>query len=302
MVDIVKKEITWVNLSQPKEGELKWLKEKYRIHPVILDELRGPSARSHVEAYKNYLYLVYQFPIYDASEKVSRRNEIDFVVTKKEVITVQYEHLEFLDGHKESLRGVKMKDETFQNTLRFVYAFILSIIHFEQRQLRHIGEKIEDIGSHLFKNKEKEVLQKISYLKRDLSEYRIIVRPQAHILQSLLDNAKNFWGDESQVFLNDLIGEHLKLLNAVEDYRLALEDYEATNVQMMSVKTGETMKLFTIMAFSTFPVMVLIALLSMGANATPIVNEAGGFWIIFGVVVTALICMYALFKRKGWLE
>ena len=44
---------------------LTWLAKEYSLHPIIVDELRGPSARGRVEAYKNYLYFIYYFPVYD---------------------------------------------------------------------------------------------------------------------------------------------------------------------------------------------------------------------------------------------
>ena len=51
------------------------------------------------------------------------------------------------------------------------------------------------------------------YLKRDISEYRIIVKLQAPILLSLSTVGKQFWGDEADIYMNDLIGDHLKIVN-----------------------------------------------------------------------------------------
>ena len=52
--------------------------------PIIVDELRGPSARGRVEAYKDYLYFIYYFPIYDPKDEASTRTEIDFIITKEQ--------------------------------------------------------------------------------------------------------------------------------------------------------------------------------------------------------------------------
>ena len=85
--------IRWINILKPKEKDLKELGRKFKIHPVILDELKEPSARAHVELYQDYVYLVYYFPVFDPIEEISFRTEVDFIITKNTVITVHYEDL-----------------------------------------------------------------------------------------------------------------------------------------------------------------------------------------------------------------
>ena len=74
---------SWIDIENPRPEDLKWLRETYRFHPLIIDELKGPSARARIESHKAYLYFIYYFPVYDQSEKVSRRSEIDFLITKR---------------------------------------------------------------------------------------------------------------------------------------------------------------------------------------------------------------------------
>ena len=301
-MEIIKGKATWIDITKKSQHDIDWIKQKFKIHPVIVDELKGPSARAHVEHYDSYLYLVYQFPIFEEVKKVSRRSEVDFIITKDTVITVHYEELLPLAEFKKDLgRNAELKDRALSNTLLLAYNLLLALISFEERQLRHMREKIEKIGGQLFKNKEKYVLQEISYLKPDLSEYRIIIRPQEHLLKSLLYTGVDFWGKSARVYLNDLIGDHLRLTDQIEDYREALEDFEDTNNQLISIKTIEVTKTFTILAFLTFPMMLFAALFSMNAKDTPLVNLPYSFWIILGIMAVAMSLMFAYFKKKEWL-
>ena len=301
-MEIIKGKATWIDITKKSQHDIDWIKQKFKIHPVIVDELKGPSARAHVEHYDSYLYLVYQFPIFEEVKKVSRRSEVDFIITKDTVITVHYEELLPLAEFKKDLgRNAELKDRALSNTLLLAYNLLLALISFEERQLRHMREKIEKIGGQLFKNKEKYVLQEISYLKPDLSEYRIIIRPQEHLLKSLLYTGVDFWGKSARVYLNDLIGDYLRLTDQIEDYREALEDFEDTNNQLISIKTIEVTKTFTILAFLTFPMMLFAALFSMNAKDTPLVNLPYSFWIILGIMAVAMSLMFAYFKKKEWL-
>jgi len=286
------KGVEWVDVEKPTGKDLAWLGKEYHLHPVIVDELRGPSARGRVEAYKDYLFFIYYFPVYDRNDEASARTEIDFIVTKDSVVTVHY------DGLGGVMDGFDVED--CDSSLAVMYRLIEHLINFQERQLRHIREKVESVGKEIFKDKEKEVLQRITYVKRDVSEYRIVVRLQEPILRSLLVKGKKFWGDSAEIYLSDLMGDQLKVVNQLEDYREAISDFEDTNNQLMNLKINSVMKTFTSLSFLTFPFMLIAALFSMNTRDTPLIGLAYGFWIIIGIMIVGMILLTVYFKRKGW--
>jgi magnesium transporter len=292
-MDIEKnRNIQWIDIQKPKGKDLSWLKEKFKLHPIIVDELRGPSARAHVEQYDDYLYFVYYFPVYDEKDSASVRTEIDFIVTKNAVATIHYEPM---TGVLDDFDVGKL-----DSSLKLVYGLIQHLINFEERQLRHIREKVETVGREIFHDKEREILEKITYLKRDISEYRIVVKLQGTILNSLLTTGKKFWDNDAEVYLNDLVGDHLKVVNQLEDYREAVSDFEDTNNQLMNLKINTVMKTFTSLSFLTFPFMLIAALFSMNTADTPIVNLPGAFWIILSIMLIGMITLGMYFKNKKW--
>lgn len=282
----------WIDVKKPSGKDIAWLKEKFKLHPVIADELRAPSARAHVEQHDDYLYFVYYFPLYDEEDEASVRTEIDFIVTKNAVATIHYEPLtrvleDFDIGKIASSREL-------------VYGLIQHLLNFQERQLRHIREKVELVGREIFHDKERDVLEKITYLKRDISEYRIVVKLQEPILKSLLVKGKAFWGADAEIYLNDLIGDQLKVMNQIEDYRDAVSDFEDTNNQLMNLKINTVMRTFTLLSFLTFPFVLLAALFSMNVPDTPIVGLPHAFWIIVGIMAIGMITLATYFKNKKW--
>ena len=285
--------IKWLDLLRPSEKELQTIGRKFKIHPVTLGELKSPSARAHVEVFKNYIYFIYYFPLYDPVEETSWRTEIDFIVTKNAVITVRYEEFE-------ALRGLKI--QAAHNSIQLAYEIIRALMQFQERQLRHIAEKTEGVGQELFKDREKEVLQRISRLKRDVSEYRMIVKHQGPILHSLLNQGVRFGSEADRPYLNDLVGEHLKLVNQLDDYREAIADFEDTNNQLMNIKTTEVMRTFTTLSFLTFPFMLIAALFGMDAlHGVPFADRPYGFWIVFSGMAAAMVALAVYFRKRGWI-
>lgn len=286
------KHVQWIDIQKPTGKDIAWLKEKFKLHPIILDELKGPSARARVEHYDGYLYFVYYFPLYDSKDSASVRTEIDFIVTKNSVVTVHYEPFTgVLDDFDVG---------SANSSLQLVYGIIQHLLNFQERQLRHVREKVELVGREIFHDKEKEVLEKITYLKRDISEYRIVVRLQEPILKSLLVRGHEFWGNDSEIYLNDLAGDHMKVMNQLEDYRDAVGDFEDTNNQLMNLKINTVMKTFTLLSFLTFPFVLLASLFSMNTSDTPIINLPHAFWIIVGIMAIGMFTLATYFKRKKW--
>lgn len=284
--------VSWIDIQNPTPEDLAAIGSRFNIPDIILKELEAPSVRTRVEAYDDFLFFVYNFPIYKREEQTSRRGEVDFVITKTAVITVHYEHLPSLSD---------LADFEAQNSFELVYNILHSIFNFEERELRHIREKVEYIGNQLFSNREKDILRRISFLKRDISEYRIIVRSGEGILNSLIVHGLTWWGEDVKVYLNDLSGEHFKIVNQIEDYRGAVDDFERTNSQLMYAKTTEVMKTLTSFSFLTFPFMLFATIFSMRLPGMPLQNSPYAFWIVIGVIIVGIISLVIFFRRKGWL-
>ncbi len=285
----------WLDFLNPTDVEIKKLQKDFSLHEVIAEELGGPSARARAEVLGDYIYLVYYFPSYSERNKTSKRNEIDFIITKDTVITVHYEEIEPLKELR--TKGVQDAKQVFGLT----YKIISSLLIFQDRQLSHIREKVEEIGGMLFKNHERKVLEEISHIKRDISEYRVIARHQGHLLNSLAIRTGRFFGEESKVYIDDLIGDHLKIINQIEDYRGAITDFEDTNNQMMNIKINEVMKTFTIMSFLTFPFVLFLTIFDMNLVSNPFHSMPFVFWPIVAIVVVGIITMYRYFKNRKWL-
>ena len=286
------KDVRWINIIRPTEKDVAWVRKEFGINPIIAGEISEPSSRGHVEIFKNHLFFICYFPFYDKGEEASLRVEIDFIITKDAVVTIQYEPLKevFYDFHFG-------EDAT---SLELMHHLMEHIITFEERQLRHVREKVESVGKELFKDKEEGVFKKLTYLKRDVSEYRIIVRLQEPALKSLLSKGAKFWGNNAEMYLNDLLGSHLNVVSQLEDCREAIADFEDTNNQLMGTKVNQTMKTLTALSFLTFPFMFIAAIFGMNTKDTPLVNFPGAFWIIVGAMVAGIIALGLYFKKKDW--
>lgn len=294
--------ISWIDILKPTKADIDFLKKQHSFHPIILDELFHLSARSRVEFYGSYLFLTYHLPVYDKALRTSRRAEIDFLITKNKVITIHYEALEPLDTFMRSINNnPNFKNRVMHDTLHCSYFLIEEIINFSLRQLRHVEDNISAISQEIFKGMETKMLEKISYIKRDILDFSVISAPQEILLSSLVEAGSKFWGEDNKIYLSDLVGDSIKVSQHVESYKAAIEALESTNGQLLSAKANAVMQKFTIMAFLTFPLFLFTSLASIDFINKFITATPFRFWSIFFLVGGVVISLILIFKKKGWL-
>ena len=52
------KNLTWIDLNQPNETDLKFLRESFNLHPLVLNELLPPLDHPKIENFEDYLFIV----------------------------------------------------------------------------------------------------------------------------------------------------------------------------------------------------------------------------------------------------
>lgn len=300
---IIKHKLSWIDILNPTKKDIEFVRKQHKFHPIILDELLHTSARSRVEPYDKYLFLTYHLPIYDKNVKSSRRAEIDFLITKDKVITVHYEDLEPLNNFWRRLNNDKnFKNHALnENTGKILYYIIEEILAFDQRQLHHIEENVSSLTKELFQGKEAQLLKRISYIKRDILDYNIISEPQKIILQSLKEVGSKFWGEEMKIYLSDLGGDHLKIMQILYNFREAINALEETNSQLLNAKTNAVMQRFTVLAFLTFPLVLITSMFNVKAMDNLINSDPLTFFVIFIAATIITIFLLLFFRKKGWL-
>ncbi len=296
----IKDKVTWIDVLKPNDGDIEALRKLRVFHPILLDEITHPSVRGRIEQYSKYMFVAYHIPIYDPQEKTSRRAEIDFLITKNTIVTAHHETLEPIEKlFQELLRSEeKKKDMLGKNSYELMYNLLQEFISFSARQLHHIEERVSFLSNEIFHDRSGDLLRKISYVKRDILDFRLITRPQNILFTALLENGIKFWGEDSRVYLADLIGDNQKLAQTLDNYYEIIESLETTNAQILSAQTNETIKKITAGAFlSSIPLFYIFAVsipyIGDVLLATPLT-----FWCTFLAMIGLVGYLTYRFKKK----
>lgn len=297
--------ILWIDVQNPQKKDIDYLKQNFKFHEFILNELIPPSQRAKVEQYKDYLFIVIHFPVYDDKLKITRLVELDILVTKNVIITVHTKlvmPLKILFDECNLYKDKKIKYMSGNDAGKLLYYIIDSILLSCFSKLENISLLIENIGNEMFKGKEKELIAKILLIKRDILDFRRALKPQKSILESLSKCVPLFFNQEIVPYYQDLIGDYIRIWDLLENLHETIYALGDTNESIFSYKLNERMKFLTIFATLLLPIGLISNIFSMSIRFPTIISDNPNmFFYILIIMILTIIGLVFWFKKSKWI-
>lgn len=299
----INKKITWIDLESPTQDEVRGIMKEFGIHPLVGNELLSPTVRPKVDIYPDYIYLILHFPIIEHRHGEKADQEVDFILGKNFIITTHYETIDPLHEFSKVFEVNSIIDKTNIGAhAGFVFFYILKELY------RALGSELDYINSVLgrveksvFDGHEREMVEVVSHVNRDILNFRQAIRLHGDVLASFENASPKIYGDDFTYYIHAAIGEYQKIASVLEGHRETIAELRKTNDSLLTTKQNETIKTLTIMAFITLPLSLIAAVFGMNVEHTPLIGAPGDFWIIIGLMVVTLIILFVYFKRKNWM-
>lgn len=297
--------LTWIDVESPTTNDVSELIKKHGLHPLVGEELLSPTRKPKVDVYKNYLFLALQIPIRTKvnGSSVVVEKEIDFVIGSNFIITSRNEIIEPLHSFARvfETNSILDKNDMGDHAGLIFYYMMKKIYGHLSHDLENIKDALRTVEKHIFLGHEKEMVESLSELSRELIDFKQTVRLHKGILDSFSTIPEDFFGKNFTYYLEDIHTEYGTIHDIIVSNRELLNDLRDTNDSLLSTKQNEHLKMFSILAFVTFPLNLFLTLFLIPSEHTPIIGNAYDWEIIVGIVIIAGLSMFYFFKRKGWL-
>ncbi|MEK7148595.1 MAG: magnesium transporter CorA family protein [Patescibacteria group bacterium] len=296
------KDLVWVDVQSPTQEEVRSLMEEFAIHPLVADELLGPTLRPKVDLYNDFIYLILHFPTITHKHDGGKDQEIDFVIGKKFIITAHYGLVDQLHEFSKVFEVNSILDKlNIREHAGFILFYILKDLYkMLDTELDHINHDFNEIQSKIFSGKERDMVNSISHINRDLLNFKQILRPHKEVLESFEVAGAKFFGKEFSYYLHTIVGEFYKVSSILDGHRETVLDLRDTNDSLLTTKTNDIMKTLTITAFILLPLTFIGQLFGMSFINTPLENNPSAFFITIiamGVIGTLLFGYFKFFKK-----
>jgi magnesium transporter len=298
------KSLIWLDVESPSQDEVSMLIKKYQLHPLVGEELVSPTRNSKVDVYKDYLFLAIHVPIRlkTNGKYIVVQKEVDIIIGNKFIITSRNEVIEPLHSFAKVFETNSILDKNSIEHAGLIFYYMMKKIYsYMHEDLENIKDSLRYAENKIFLGHEKTMVEMLSELSRELIDFKQTSRLHSDVLESFRDIPKEFFGKDFELLMGNLRGEYESVHALVVNNRDLLNDLRDTNDSLLSTKQNESMKMFSILAFVTFPLTVFLDLFMLPTSHTPIIGSAYDWEIIVAIVIIAAGSMFYFFKRKGWL-
>lgn len=296
------KNITWLDFEDPQKDDITYLQENFNIHPLAIEELVTPTYQPKVVQYDSCLFFSIHIPLFDVVHRTTYPGELDIILTNNHIITSHKQSIHQLTDFFAELEKSAGKRRLYleSSTATLLYHILEILLNSCFPRLDHISQKLDFIEDQVFAGKEKEMVQEISILKRDILNFRRTLKPQRSIIESLIQKEHPFIPDDLKVYFQDLIGTNIRLWNMLESHKETIEALEDTNNSLLSNKLNQTMKVLTIFSAILLPLTAYSNIMSMNARL-PFENNPNNFEIHIIIMVAISVLTVGVFKVRKWL-
>src|SRR3954454_5009218 len=293
--------LRWINIERPRAIDRAWIEEHFDFHPLDYEDMFSRNQRPKVDEYEGYLFIVLQFPRYDARVKRLNAAELDVFVGPDYVITVPNEtidSLEYLFARVE--RDPEAREALFSRGAGYLlYRIVDNAVDASFPMLRKIGNKLEDLEEDIFEGRSQEIVRDLSNAKQEIINFRKIVRPMRAALRDL-DRTRRYVSEELEVYFDDIVDASERIWDMLENDKEVVEALEPTNESVLSHRLNDVLRFLTAFSVLFLPLTLIASIWGMNVHV-PGEHGVEAFWIVIGVMVAILIAAVALFKRRGWL-
>lgn len=296
-------EITWVDAESPTKEEVVSLAKEFNLHSLVASELTAPTMRPKMNTYGDSLYLILHFPALRHTHCKESRQEIDFIIGKKYLLTVHYDTIDTLHKFAKEFEVNTLLDkhEIGNHAGYLFFSLVKKLYRSLEYELDSIEARLKTAEAKIFKGEEDKMVEELSYINRDLLDFKQAIRPHTEVLKTFETISIKFFGDEFTFYVRSIFGEYYKVSNMLESHKEMLKDLRDTNDSLLATKTGLIMKRLTFVSFSTFPPMLIASIFGMNATHTPLMGKLYDFWWIIGIMTAVTSTIIVFFFYKKWL-
>ena len=296
-------DLTWVNIERPTERETEYLAQNYPFHPLDLDDCLSRIQRPKIDEYKDYLFLVFHFPVFSKETRVTTTSQVSVFIGAKYLITLHKGELKpLVKLFRECQIDEESQQEYFsQGSGYLLYRIIDRLVDYCLPILSKIGDNIESTEDNIFSSRGMpKAIEDISILRRDVISFRRTIWPMRAVIGSLEPKIRRFTKMDMAVYFGDMVDHVDKIWDALDEYKEIIEGLNDAHDSLATNRTNEVMRMLTIIATILLPLTVVASVYGMNV---PLPFQNSSYSLIFVFFIWAVIVsgMLYFFRRHRWI-
>jgi len=291
----------WIDVVDPEEEELIWIKEAFGVLLPELDDLGDLEASArYFEADDGHLHIRTDFLLDE--EETSRNVRVAFVMTKQVLFSI---HDEDLPVFRLVRLRARLRPGSVSNAKDVLLDLYSTDAEYSADALEEVYENLEQAGKRVLQdditdNDAEEVLETIAKEEDTNGRIRRNVMDTRRALSFLMRS--KLLSDEQQEEARQILRD----IDSLENHTAFLFDkinflMDAT-VGFINLNQSKIIKIFSVVSVALMPPTLLASVWGMNFRYMPELEQTWGYPVaILSMVISAMIPLW-YFRHKGWLS
>lgn len=328
--------ISFINLNKPSEEQIGFLNKNFGFSMLNLEDYLYKTQIPKIETYKDYSLLVMDIPYIQQTSKsrkersttkpffipnaVSSRialpifpkaarkkrisvGEVDFFIGKDYVVVLHddstpqidelFEMCKITSKHREELMG--------KGSVYLLYRIIDILVDGAFSYIEDITTTIDAIDRQIEDSKSASVIEDISMTRRNIVVFETMIKPALPIFADLERGKYKELNGEMMPYWSNILDHLQKIWERLEDNKELIQGISSSHESILSNRSNELVKFFTVLTAMSFPFVIVNNLYSMNVKGLPYANSPWIVYVLFLLILAGALMVVSYFKYRDWL-
>ncbi|MBM4387929.1 MAG: magnesium/cobalt transporter CorA, partial [Deltaproteobacteria bacterium] len=292
---------TWINVDGIHQVEIiETIGKFFGVHSLILEDILNTNQRPKIEDHGEYVYIVWKILSYnDATEKIDSE-QISIILGSNFIISFLERECAIFDPLKDRLRT--NKGHIRKNGVDYLtYSLLDAVVDYYFAILEKLGDRLALLEEELVRAPDKQTLQKILSMKREVLFLRKSIWPLREVINSMEKGGSAIFRKETLIYLRDVYDHTVQIMDTVETFRDVISGMLDIYLSSVSNKLNQIMKILTIITTIFIPLSFIAGIYGMNFRNMPELEwEWGYFSVLIFMGIISLVMIY-YFRKKRWI-
>jgi magnesium transporter len=288
--------IAWRRVRTTSSPEFEELVKIEGYHALDIEDCRHKRQLAKIIERPEYLFIIAKVAHYDPKNAGVSFSDLDIFLKSGSVVTVE----EMPSAAMERL-CLQLQDQTgaFVDPGYLVYRIVDEIVDDYLLALDSIGETVNNLETHVWKNPTANSLHKLFHAKRALIEFRRNAAAMREVVSFILHTPQIMAKGDLTSYWRDVYEHVVRVIEFIETYRDLLSGALDIYLTAMANRTNEVVKVLTIYGTITLPLIMITGMYGMNVGL-PFQTSPHAFSVILTVSLAFTAVMLGWFKIKKW--
>ena len=297
----------WDDLENPTPAESKYvLEEVFHFHPLSIEDCVMASSAPKVDEYQPkeddkftpYLFMVIHAVDYSRKDGVFATNELNFFLGRNYLVTYHDGPMRTVSLAEE--RAVKATTHIARAPDRVAHTLLDLVVENYKPALEELSLEIAELEQRALQDPSAQTMNKILLVKKEVLHLRRIIGPQREVLARFAQGEFKLIRAHMVPYYRDVYDGLFHIAELTQGYTDSLTGILQVYLNMSSNRTGEVVKLLTMITVITTPLMMVGTWYGMNFKNLPEVEWKYGYAGAAALTLVSTLATYWYFKKKKW--